>query len=74
MSAPKTVTLVDPQGGEVLVSHPADVNVLVYGKGYKVKGDQTPDQAIAFLGEKGVVADEQQLAVAAQPVETKTAK
>lgn len=52
MATPKTVTLTDPAGNDVLVSHPADVNNLVYGQGYKVKGSQTPDQAIASLIEK----------------------
>lgn len=53
MSAPKTVTLTDPNGNECLVSHPAEVNNLVYGAGYKVKGGKTPEEAIAALAAAG---------------------
>lgn len=56
MAEPKTVTLVDKNGNEVNVSHPADVTNLVYGAGYSVKGKMTPDEASAFLIEKGPVA------------------
>lgn len=56
MSAPKTITLVDPNGGECLVSHPAEVTNLVYGAGYKVKGGKTPEEAIAALAEKNEAA------------------
>ena len=49
MSAPKTVTLVDPNGGEYNASHPTDVTNLVYGAGYKVKGGKSPEEAIASL-------------------------
>lgn len=49
MSAPKTVTLIDPNGGEYTASHPIDVTNLVYGAGYKVKGQKTPEEAIASL-------------------------
>jgi hypothetical protein len=56
-AAPKTVTLVDRQGGECNVSSPADVVNLVFGQGYKVKGNQTPDEAAAFLLEQGSAAE-----------------
>jgi len=65
-TGPKTVTLVDPNGGECLVSHPAEVNNLVYGAGYKVKGGKTPEEAIAALADNAVTAD-------AAPQEGKTA-
>lgn len=48
-TGPKTVTLTDPDGNDVLVSQPSDITNLVYGLGYKVKGNQTADQAYAAL-------------------------
>lgn len=57
MATPKTVTLIDPNGGKVNVSHPADVTNLVFGSGYKVDGSKTPDQAIAYLAGPDVIAD-----------------
>lgn len=51
-AGPKTVTLVDRDGNECNVSTPADINSLVYGAGYKVKGSKTPDEAIASLAEQ----------------------
>jgi hypothetical protein len=53
----KTVTLVDPSGNEFNASHPADITNLVYGAGYKVKGNMTPDEAAQFLLERGPVAE-----------------
>jgi len=49
VSAPKTVTLTDPNGQDCLVSHPAEVVNLVYGSGYKVKGGKSPEEAIDSL-------------------------
>lgn len=40
------VVLVDPDGGEVTVHSPEAVNNLVYGKGYRLKGDSDPEAAI----------------------------
>lgn len=57
MAAPKTVTLVDRNGGESKASSPADVVNLVYGQGYKVKGFKTPEEAAEFLLEQGTAAD-----------------
>jgi hypothetical protein len=57
MAAPKTVTLVAPDGRECLASHPSDVSNLVYGHGYSVKGKKSAEEAIAELAEKGVVAE-----------------
>ena len=54
---PKTVTLIDPNGQKVNVSHPADITNLVYGAGYKVDGKITPDEAAALLAEKGPAAE-----------------
>lgn len=58
MAQVKTVTLVDPQGNECNVSTPADITNLVFGAGYKVKGNLTPDQAAAQLAESGPVAEQ----------------
>lgn len=66
--ATKTVTLVAPDGGEVNVSHPADVNSLVFGQGYKPKGNQTVDQALAALAGSDVVKE----AAAEQAMATQT--
>jgi hypothetical protein len=49
MSAPKTVTLTDPNGLDCNVSSPVEVTNLVYGAGYKVKGHKTAEDAIAAL-------------------------
>jgi hypothetical protein len=49
MAGPKTVTLVDKDGGECNVSSPADITNLVYGQGYKVKGNKSVDEAYAAL-------------------------
>jgi len=57
MSAPKTVTLTDPNGRDCLVSHPAEVTNLVYGAGYKVKGGKTAEQAIESLSANAPAAD-----------------
>jgi len=46
---PKTVTLVDPNGGEVKVSDAISVNSLVFGSGYKIKGGGTVEDAVASL-------------------------
>lgn len=40
------VVLVDPDGGEVTVRSPEAVNNLVYGKGYRLKGDSDPEAAV----------------------------
>lgn len=48
---PRTVTLVDRNGGEVNVSSPAEVTNLVYGQGYRIKGNKSVDEAAAHLGE-----------------------
>lgn len=40
------VVLVNPDGGEVTVRSPEAVNNLVYGKGYRLKGDSDPEAAI----------------------------
>lgn len=58
MDAPKLVTLVDPKGVEVQVSEPADINNLVFGQGYKVKGKQTPEDALGVLAENPTRAAE----------------
>lgn len=60
---PKTITLIDPDGGECLVSRAADINTLVYGQGYKVKDGKTPEEAIAVLAEQAVEVTVQPLAV-----------
>ena len=49
MSAPKTVTLTDPNGLDCNVSSPVEITNLVYGAGYKVKGGKSPEDAIASL-------------------------
>lgn len=61
MAEAKTVTLIDPNGQKVQVSHPADITNLVFGAGYKIEGKQTPDEAAKYLAEKGPVADQLQL-------------
>jgi hypothetical protein len=40
------VVLVAPDGGEVTVRSPEAVNNLVYGQGYRLKGDSDPEAAI----------------------------
>jgi hypothetical protein len=45
------VTLVDKEGNEVTVASPSSVNSLVYGQGYRVKGDETVPEAAARLAE-----------------------
>lgn len=50
VGGPRVVTLVDKDGGETLVSHPASLSNLVFGSGYKIKdGERTVEQAAAFL-------------------------
>jgi hypothetical protein len=56
MSAPKTVTLIDPTGVECNVSHPAEITNLVYGAGYTVKGGKTPEAAIESLSAQAEAA------------------
>lgn len=45
----KFVTLVDPNGVEVEVSEPAAISNLVYGHGYKIKGNTSVDKAAEKL-------------------------
>jgi hypothetical protein len=56
MAGPKTVTLVDKNGGECKVSTPLDITNLVYGAGYKVKG-KSVDEAYAYLADAQAEAD-----------------
>ena len=73
MAKLKTVTLVAPDGGEVAVSHPASVNSLVFGSGYKVKGGGSVDKALASLAEQ-VEDDGVLVAPQATVTETKPSK
>ncbi len=66
-SAPKTVTLLDKEKNEVVVSTPADITNLVYGSGYKVKGNMTPEEASALLLSEGAAAED--LAATGVPVQ-----
>lgn len=52
--ADKTVTLIDQLGGEVSVTTPADINNLVFGAGYKIKGNKTVHEALAYVADQGV--------------------
>lgn len=49
MSELKFVTLIDPNGVEVQVTGAVEINNLVYGQGYTIKGDATPDKAAETL-------------------------
>lgn len=41
-----TVILVSPEGVEVEASTPVTINDLVYGKGYRLKGNDDPEAAV----------------------------
>jgi hypothetical protein len=49
VGSPRMVEVVDKDGGVTSVSHPAALNSLVFGSGYKIKDERTVDQAVAFL-------------------------
>lgn len=61
-AGPKTVILIDRDGGEVAVSDPTSINNLVYGQGYRIKGNPPVEKAVA------AVADNEQAELAAVPV------
>lgn len=48
-----TVILVSPEGIEVEASHPVTINDLVYGKGYRLKGDSDPEAAVKSASPEG---------------------
>lgn len=52
------VRLVSPQGAEVTVRSPEAVNNLVYGQGYRLRGDDDPEAAIK-AADDGNGGDEQ---------------
>jgi hypothetical protein len=62
---PTVVTLIDKEGGEVTVADPASVNNLVYGQGYRIKGEETAPEAAARLAE----APDSELTLSPGPIE-----
>lgn len=56
MAELKFVTLVDPNGVEVEVTEPAAISNLVYGHGYKIKGNDSVPQAAEKLADNPATA------------------
>lgn len=55
VGGPRLVEVVDKDGNVTSVSHPASLNSLVFGSGYKIKAEgRTVDQAAAFLAGEDV--------------------
>lgn len=54
--AGKSVTLTDPNGGEFVATSAAEINNLVFGAGYKIKGGKSVDEALAAVAEQSAEA------------------